>query len=276
LALVQMLVAKQLLAKNVAVCGSIYNASDDVVGTNSEFFGPIIKGAGWGVYPLVDLPAGLLQNSAYCLEAICHTIRQATGWRSVVPPLNCVEAAKATMDNYQNVSKAKRDLGFVAIPQVKLMEGMAAFSKSWVERYAKVPAVPAPFWAAVVSGMSLTLVMSFADTKRFDGAPWRVLKTMAEKLVPSMASMSIERFQRQVFRMGICMPMLSIHFIDAIVAAYLAKKKGHQHWMTYGLRTTVLGFGQLRHLLPNGAAGPYGVLVAAAFCASALAARKVR
>jgi len=276
LALIQMLAAKQLLAQNERVCGSIYNASDDVVGTYSEFFGEIARGAGWSANPVLPLPAWLLQRAAYCMEAACYGIRNATGWRGVVAPLNCVEAAKCTMDNYQNVGKAKRDLGFVAIPQGDLMKGMAAFSQAWIEKYARVPDVPLQLWATILPGMAATLAMSFADTKRFGGAPWRAARSLMAKAVPGLAAMPLDVFQRKVFRIGICLPMLGVHFLDGLLAAYLARKQSHRLWTAYSLRTMILGFGQLRHLLSERAAGPYGVFVAAAFCASGLAAAKVK
>merc|ERR1712032_144454 len=126
-----------------------------------------------------------------------------------------------------------------------------------------------------MSGMTLTMFMSFANVKRFNGAPWRLIRDVLAKAVPSMAAMPLDLFQRKVFLTAICMPMLGIHAADAIVAGYVARRRSHRLWMTYSLRTLILGFGQLRHLLPE-AGGAYGAFTVAAFCASALAASKVR
>lgn len=231
-------------------CGNIYHASDDVVSTNTDFFDPIIRGAGWAVKPVVGVPGGVLRGTAYYLEASCYAIRELTGWRGIVPPLNCVEAAKSTRDNYQNVQKAKHDLGFVAIPQSELMKGMAAFARAWVEKKATIPPAPVSLWAAILGGMSLTMFLSFADVRRMRGAPWKFLRELCSHMVPSFSTMKLDVFQRKVLRTGICLPMLAIHFVDAILAAHLARRQGHQLWFTYSLRTLVLGNGQLSHLLP--------------------------
>eukprot|EP00401_Gymnodinium_catenatum_P051170 CAMPEP_0117588480 /NCGR_PEP_ID=MMETSP0784-20121206/69875_1 /TAXON_ID=39447 /ORGANISM="" /LENGTH=398 /DNA_ID=CAMNT_0005389845 /DNA_START=93 /DNA_END=1289 /DNA_ORIENTATION=- len=151
LAMLQMLVAKQLLANNSVVCGSIYHASDDVVSTNVEFFAPIIRGAGWSYHPVLPLPALLIQSIAYLLEVSCYGVRRVTGCRCVVPPINCLEAAKVTMSNYQNIEKAKAELGFVAIPQEDLMKDMAMFARRWVDMNCAIPHVPLVLWAAMVS-----------------------------------------------------------------------------------------------------------------------------
>jgi len=275
LALVQMLVGQQLMEQNPIVCGSIYNASDDVVSTNTEFFRPVLTGAGWTVRPLLPLPASLMQGAAYFLEASCFAVRKLTGNRSFVPPLNCVEAAKSTMSNYQNVAKAKKDLGYVAIPQSELMKGMAEFSKMWAAKHATVAPAPRALWITVCSGMALVMGLSFASVSRMNGTPWQLLRYFLSKLVPSAAAMPLGSVQRK-FLVAICLPMLGLHIGDALVAGFLARKKGNLLWFNYALHTLFLGFGKLQHLLPSNSAGPYAAITAASFVASFLAAARVK
>jgi len=275
LARVQMLVAQQLLKQNPVVCGSIYNASDDVVSTNTEFFRPILTGAGWTVYPVLSLPASLMQGAAYFLEASCFAVRKLTGSRSFVPPLNCVEAAKATLTNYQNVDKSKKDLGYVAIPQSELMKGMAEFSKMWAVKHASVAPAPRALWITICSGMTLVMGLSFGNVNRMNGAPWQLLRYFLSKLLPSAAAMSLRTIQRK-FLVSICLPMLGLHVGDALLAGFLARKDGNLLWVKYALHTLALGFGKLQHLLPSNSAGPYAAVTAASFAASFLAASRVK
>lgn len=275
LALVQMLAAKQLLAQNPAVCGSIYHASDDVVSTPTVFFGEFLSRMGWPILPMFPVPAHILQPLAYGMEATCWALRKLTGSRSITAPLTAVEAAKSTLSNYQNIEKAKRELGYVAIPQSQLMDGMGEFARSWYREHVAIPAVPRPLGVAILFGMAVTLFLSCADVQLLDGMPWQILRTVCSTAVPSMAHLSLEAFQRKVLLVGICMPMVALHVGDALVAAYLARRISHVCWMQYGLRTVLFGYGQLRHLLPKSAAPWYVGVVALAFSASAAAAARM-
>jgi len=155
------------------------------------------------------------------------------------------------------------------------MKSMAVFARDWVNKHASVPEVPVSLWTAITTGMAVTLYMSLAPVHHMKGTPWRIFRDLFARVAPGFAAMPLDVFQRKVFLVAICAPMLSLHAGDAVVAAYLARKRNHKLWLTYGFRTLILGFGQLRHLLPEGGAA-YGAITAAVFCASALAAAKVR
>lgn len=274
LALAQMLAGKQLLAGNPAVCGSSYGVSDDVISGLPEFVEPIAKGCGWSVLPLVSLPARPLQATAYLVEGAAWALRRGTGW-NVKAGLNMVEAAKSTMTNSQSVEKAKRELGFKPIPQAELMRELATFAAAWARGpNVAIPAAPAVLSRAIFVGMAAVLGLSFGNVRRFP-APWRLLQRLLSPL-PGVRGASLEKLQRQ-FRVAVCLPMLGIHAADALLAAHLARSRGHLLWAEYGLRTLVLGMAQLRPLLNSEQVLPrYFAGVAAAFGACAALAARVR
>lgn len=267
LALAQMLAAEKLLLEDKAVCGSVYNVSDDVVSTNEAFASQIIAGCGWKTRPIIPVYAGVLQYVAYYLEGASWIVRRVTGLRSCTAPLNTLEAAKASMSNFQLIEKAKRELGFSPIPQSELMKGMREFAQSWAKAYCDIPAVPLPLSLGITSGMAATMFLSFADVKRFDGRPWTAVRSMFGLLpgLSGLAAMPLERFQKKALLTSICIPMVAVHFVDAVIAACLARRQKHLRWMEYSLRTMIFGYGQFSNLCSREFAVAYPFLVAGAF-----------
>jgi len=65
--------------------------------------------------------------------------------------------------------------------------------------------------------------------------------------LPGVAEMPLIQFQKR-FLIGIWLPMIGVHALDGILAAAIAKSRGHVMWKTYGLRCLILGFAQFQHL----------------------------
>jgi len=270
----QLLVAEQLLAGNPAVCGGVYHCNDGFAETYEHWVSQLCDRIGFRVAPIVPVPALLAYPVIYCVEGAFWALRRCSGIRSLTPPVTTVEYVHIAMTGYMNGEKARKDLGYVPLPREELMDGFAAYVRPYLEEV-QLPAVPVAMQASMLGGMASILFLSFVSVQRFGGAPWSFMRTVLSRAIPALADMPLESLQRRVFKIGICLPMLGLHIGDALVAGVISRRRSHPLWINWTVRTSLFGFGQLRHLLPDSAVGPYALLTASAFALSAHLARTV-
>lgn len=106
--------AAERLGPEGEASGKAYNISDGQAQNYFEFFRPAIEGLGY-TYPRFSLPGGILVGLAWGLEVLHF----AGGPR---PFTTVMEAHKLVRDNYLDIDRARRDLGWE--PKVDYLEGM--------------------------------------------------------------------------------------------------------------------------------------------------------
>jgi sterol-4alpha-carboxylate 3-dehydrogenase (decarboxylating) len=241
----EILAAEKCFEKDPKVCGSAYFVTDGDVQPITTWSIPLCRAAHLHVYPCMPVPVWMLPAVGRLSEQVCCLLRKLTGSK-MAPMLGEMEALKAATTHYVSTEKAKKELGFEPKPYAKLMEEMAPWMRAYAEKNFHIPGVPLSLWTAICCGMALTSYLSFANVGKHGGKPWLLTRALFSVL-PGVAEMPLIQFQKK-FLIAIWLPMVGVHAVDGILAAIIAKSRGHVMWKTYGLRCLILGFAQFQHL----------------------------
>jgi len=267
----EILAAEKCLEKDPKVCGSAYFITDGDVQPILQWSIPLCRAAHLHVWPHIPVPVGILPSLGRFNEQLFSLIRKLTGSR-VAPSLGEMEALKASTTHYVCIDKARKELGYEPKPYAKLMEEIAPWMRAYAEKNFHIPGVPLSMWVAISCGMALTSYLSFANVGKHGGRPWLLTKALFSAL-PGVAEMPLIEFQKKLF-IGIWIPMVGIHALDGVLAAAIAKSRGHTMWQTYGLRCFILGFAQFQHLCSPTLSKIVGLYSVAFFALAAKAASK--
>lgn len=267
----EILAAEKCLANDPKVCASAYFVTDGDVQPLLTWSIPLCRAAHLHVWQCISVPAWILPPVGRISEKLCWLIRKCSGL-NVAPMLGEMEALKASTTHYVCIDKAKRELGYEPKPYAQLMEEMAPWMRAYAEKNFHIPGVPLGLWAAICGGMALTSYLSFADVGNLGGRPWSLAKALFSAL-PGVAGMPLAEFQKKLF-VGIWMPMVGVHALDGLLAAAIARSRGHTMWKTYGFRCLILGFAQFQHLCSPALSKIVGLYTVAGFALAAKAASK--
>lgn len=218
--------AADRLVAGSPTCGRAYQVGDGSPINYFEFFRPAVEALG-AKFPRMKVPIGIMHVASWLAEWI-HLLG------GPFPFMTRMEVRKLDMDNYSDVSAAKRDLGWT--PTIDAREGMKR-SIPYVKRLASmIPVVRRPhvgWWIAVLGGLGLLFALAFSGSAY---AWWR----------GTLGPM----FPREVLQ-AIAAGAIALHVGEGIYAWHRARGAGLPTAGGWFRQTLTLGYPSLRLLLAD-------------------------
>lgn len=223
---------------DAAPAGRAYCISDGTPMENFEFLRPLCLARGKS-FPSIVIPTAVMLGLAYLLENI-YFISKSVGF-PIEPFLTRAEVYKVGVSHYFSIARAQTDLGYK--PTVSSQEGGERIAKRYRsnlsnENFFDFPSLQ--WWFGVVTGMVLTYIVAYADSK---GA------LLNSPLIKPINSLALFLFRSQNNLKILFNVALWTHVFESLWAIRLARQeKCANTWYLWGIQTFILGYPSMQLL----------------------------